>query len=282
MHAVLRLSCPDRAGIVAQLSNFISGNDGNIVHLDQHVDAQANVFFARVEWSLDGFRIPREELEAALRDLVRSLDPSFFSLGFADEKPRIALFVTKESHCLYDLLVRRDRGELDVEIPLVIGNHDTLRADAEKFGVPFQHLPITPETKKAQEARQLDLLAEHRIDTVVLGRYMQILSEAFLRGFGKPVINIHHSFLPAFVGASPYRQAYERGVKIIGATSHYVTADLDQGPIIEQDVIRVSHKDSVDDLVRQGRDLERVVLARAVWNHVNQRVLTYDNKTVVF
>ncbi len=282
MHAILRLSCPDRPGIVAQLSNFVFANDGNIVHLDQHVDAQANVFFARVEWSLDGFRIPRGELERALRDMVRTFEPSFFSLGFADEKPRIALFVTKESHCLYDLLVRRDRGELDVDIPLVVGNRDTLRADAEKFGVPFHHLPITRETKRAQEARQLELLEEHRIDTVVLGRYMQILSEAFLRGFGKPIINIHHSFLPAFVGASPYRQAYERGVKVIGATSHYVTADLDQGPIIEQDVIRVSHKDSVDDLVRQGRDLERVVLARAVWNHVNQRVLTYDNKTVVF
>lgn len=282
MHAVLRMCCPDRAGIVAELSNFIYRNHGNIVHLDQHVDAEANVFFARVEWMLKDFLIPRGGIESAVADLVRPFEPTFFALDFTDRRPRLAIFVTKENHCLYDLLVRHDGGELAVDIPLIVSNHETLRPDAEKFGVPFHCLPITPATKREQEERELRLLEDDDVDTIVLARYMQILSEPFLQAFGKPVINIHHSFLPAFVGADPYRQAYERGVKIIGATSHYVTPELDQGPIIEQDVVRVSHKDSLDDFVRQGRDLEKVVLARAVWHHVHHRVVAYNNKTVVF
>jgi len=282
VNAVLRMCCPDRAGIVAELSNFIYRNRGNIVHLDQHVDSQANVFFARIEWMLEDFLIRREGIEAAARDLVRPFEPTFFSLDFTDRRPRVAIFVTKESHCLYDLLVRHDSGEMEIDIPLIVGNHDTLRRDAERFGIPFHHVPVTRETKAEREREELRLLDEHDVDTVVLARYMQILGETFLDGFAGSVINIHHSFLPAFVGANPYRQAYERGVKIIGATSHYVTPDLDQGPIIGQDVIRVSHRDSVEDFVRHGRDLEKVVLARAVWHHVRHRVLAYNNKTVVF
>jgi len=276
------MCCPDRGGIVAELSNFIWRNRGNIVHLDQHVDPQANVFFARIEWSLEDFLIRREGIESAAADLVRPFDPTFFSLDFTDRRPRLAIFVTKESHCLYDLLVRRDSGELDVEIPLIVSNHETLRRDAGRFGIPFHHVPITKETRAEREREELELLATHDVDTVVLARYMQILSGTFLDGFPGSVINIHHSFLPAFIGANPYRQAYERGVKIIGATSHYVTPDLDQGPIIGQDVVRVSHRDSLEDFIRHGKDLEKVVLARAVWHHVRHRVLTYNNKTVVF
>jgi formyltetrahydrofolate deformylase len=276
------MCCPDQPGIVAELSNFIYRNRGNIVHLDQHVDAEANVFFARIEWSLEDFLIARDGIEKAALDLVRPFAPSFFSLDFTDRRPRLGIFVTRESHCLYDLLVRHDSGELEVDIPLIVSNHETLRRDAEKFDIPFHHVPITPESKPEQEETQLALLQEHRVDTVVLARYMQILSASFLDGFDGAVINIHHSFLPAFVGAKPYQQAHARGVKIIGATSHYVTPDLDQGPIIQQDVIRVSHRDSVADFIRQGKDLEKVVLARAVWHHVRHRVLTYNNKTVVF
>jgi formyltetrahydrofolate deformylase len=214
--------------------------------------------------------------------LVREDPTCAPSCGCAAPTARASGPVTKENHCLYDLLGRCSGGELDVEIPLIVSNRDALRHDVEKFGIPFHHVPIEPETKAAQEQRELELLAEAGIDLVVLARYMQILSPAFLQSFAKPVINIHHSFLPAFVGADPYRQAYERGVKIIGATSHYVTEDLDQGPIIEQRVVPVTHRDSVRDLVRQGRDLEKVVLARAVWNHVHHRILVYGNKTVVF
>jgi len=282
MRAVLRMCCPDRPGIVAELSNFIFRNRGNIVHLDQHVDTEANVFFARIEWMLKSFLIRREGMRSAVEDLVRPFEPTFLSLDFTDQKQRVAIFVTKENHCLYDLLGRCSGGELDVEVPLIVSNRDSLRHDVEKFGIPFHHVPIEPETKAAKEGHELELLAEAGVDLVVLARYMQILSPAFLQSFAKPVINIHHSFLPAFVGADPYRQAFERGVKIIGATSHYVTEDLDQGPIIEQRVVRVSHRDSVKDLVRHGRDLEKVVLARAVWHHVHHRILVYGNKTVVF
>jgi formyltetrahydrofolate deformylase len=282
MNAILRLCCADRPGIVAALSGFITRNGGNIVHLDQHVDQQADVFFARVEWQMDGFEIPRTRLETALAEVVRPFAATSLRLELDDRTPRMAIFVTKESHCLYDLLVRFESGDLGVEIPLIVSNHETLRRDAEKFGIPFHHVPISRETKAEQERREIALLREHDIDVVVLARYMQILSEDFLRCLERPVINIHHSFLPAFIGAKPYHQAYERGVKIIGATSHYVTSDLDRGPIIEQDVIRVSHKQSIEDFVRQGKDLEKIVLARAVWHHVRHRILTYNNKTVVF
>jgi formyltetrahydrofolate deformylase len=282
MSAVLRMCCPDQAGIVAELSNFIYRNRGNILHLDQHVDSEANVFFARIEWSLEDFLIAREGIEVAAQDLVRPFGPSFFSLDFMDCRPRLAIFVTRESHCLYDLLARHDSGELEADIPLIVSNHEALRRDAQRFDIPFHHVPITADAKLDQEKTELALLEEHDVDTVVLARYMQILSESFLHSFEGSVINIHHSFLPAFVGAKPYQQAHARGVKIVGATSHYVTPDLDQGPIIAQDVIRVSHRDSVADFIRQGKDLEKVVLARAVWHHVRHRVLVYNNKTVVF
>ncbi len=282
MNAILRLTCPDRPGIVAALTGFIHENCGNIVHLDQHVDQEADVFFARVEWQPGPAGHSREHLREALDALVRPLEPMGMSLDFDDRRPRMAIFVTRESHCLYDLLVRVESGDLPVDIPLIVSNHETLRPDAEKFGIPFHHVPITREIKAEQEKRQLALLAEHDVDVVVLARYMQILSEDFLDAFGGAVINIHHSFLPAFIGARPYHQAYERGVKIIGATSHYVTSELDRGPIIEQDVIRVSHEDTIEDLIRQGKDLEKIVLARAVWHHARHRVLTYNNKTVVF
>ncbi len=282
MHAVLRMCCPDRPGIVAELSNFIFRNRGNIVHLDQHVDAEANVFFARIEWMLRNFLIRRDGIQSAVEDLTRPFEPTFLALDFTDRRPKVAVFGTKENHCLYDLLARCGGGELDIDIPLIISNREALRGDVEKFGVAFHHIPIEPESKATQEAHELALLGEADVDLVVLARYMQILSPAFLQAFAKPVINIHHSFLPAFVGADPYRQAHVRGVKIIGATSHYVTEDLDQGPIIHQDTVRVSHRDSVEDLVRHGRDLEKVVLARAVWHHVHHRVLISGNKTVVF
>lgn len=282
MNAVLRMSCPDQPGIVAELSNFIFRNRGNIVHLDQHVDPEADVFFARIEWDMDGFLVPRDRLQGALEDLARPFRPTALHLDFSDRRTRMALFVTKERHCLYDLLARVESGELDVDIPLIVGNHEALRPDVEKFGIPFHCVPVTKESKADAEAEEMDLLRAHGIDLVVLARYMQILSADFLDGLDKPVINIHHSFLPAFIGAKPYHQAYAQGVKLIGATSHYVTADLDRGPIIEQDVIRVSHKDSVEDFLRHGQDLEKIVLARAVWHHVRHRILTYDNKTVVF
>lgn len=282
MKAILRMCCPDQAGIVAELSNFIFRNRGNIVHFDQHVDPETDVFFARVEWDIGGFLVPRDRLAEAIADLARPFRPSTLDLDFEDRRPRMAVFVTKERHCLYDLLVRVESGELDVDIPAIVGNRDTLRPDVEKFGIPFHHFPIARENKAEQERAELELLETLEVDLLVLARYMQILSAEFLDRFSKPVINIHHSFLPAFIGAKPYHQAYAQGVKIIGATSHYVTADLDRGPIIEQDVIRVSHKDSVEDFIRHGQDLEKVVLARAVWHHVRHRILTYDNKTVVF
>lgn len=280
-NAILLISCPDRSGIVAEISNFIFRNRGNIVHLDQHVDKQANVFFMRVEWELNGFVIPRASVESAVRDLTRPLDCYECSLHFTAVKPRLALFVSLANHCMYDLLARYKSGDLDAEIPVIVSNHETLKADAENFGIPFYHFPITKENKQKQETRQIELMKELNIDTIVLGRYMQILSPLLVETFPNRIINIHHSFLPAFIGAKPYHQAYERGVKIIGATSHYVTADLDQGPIIEQDVIHVSHKESVQDFIRHGQDLEKVVLARAVWHHTKRKILTYNNKTVV-
>lgn len=281
-HAILLLTTPDRPGIVAEVSNFIFRNRGNIVDLDQHVDKEANVFFMRLEWELDRFLIPRDSLETAVRDLVRPYEAISCQLHYSDVKPRLALMVSKEAHCLYDLLARHEGGELQVDIPLIISNHEDLRAGAEKFGIPFHVFPVSSKNKAQQEKAELELLREHGVDTVVLARYMQILSSSFVSALPMRIINIHHSFLPAFVGARPYHQAHERGVKIIGATSHYVTEDLDQGPIIAQDVVQVSHRDTAKDLVRKGKDVEKIVLARAVWHHVRRRVLTHLNKTVVF
>ena len=279
--AVLLLSCQDRRGLVAATSQFIYKNSGNIVHADQHIDAEQGIFLQRVEWELAGFRIPRTALADTFRPIAEKLGMQW-ELRFSDCVPRIAIFVSKLEHCLYDLLLRHRAGEFQAEIPLVISNHPDLRSLVEGFGVPYHYYPITEETKPAQEAKQIELLEEQRIDLIVLARYMQVLSDEFVGRFSNRMINIHHSFLPAFPGARPYHQAYERGVKIIGATSHYVTTELDQGPIIEQDVVRVSHRDSVEDLIRKGKDLEKVVLARAVSLHLRNRILVYGHKTVVF
>lgn len=279
--ATLLIHCPDQPGLVHDVTGFISSHQGNIVDLQQHIDPIENAFFMRVEWSLENFTLEQGEIEARLSPMARRHQMQC-ELYFSTKKRRVALFVTKENHCLYDLLARHEAGELPVDIPVVVSNHETLRPAAERFGIPFRVFPITPETKLEQEAAQLELLRAERVDTVVLARYMQIISPAMIEAFPNRILNIHHSFLPAFVGAKPYHQAFERGVKLIGATSHYVTAELDQGPIIYQDVIRVSHEETVGDLVRLGRDLEKTVLAKALWQHVRNQVLVYRNKTVVF
>jgi formyltetrahydrofolate deformylase len=279
--AVLLLSCPDQKGLVAAVSDFLYRNDGNIIHADQHTDAEEGIFLQRVEWELEGFGIPRAEIAEAFR-LIAERFGMTWSLHFSDYVPRIAVFVSREAHCMYDLLARRHMDEFAAEIPLVISNHPDLRAAAEGFGAIYHHFPITPETKAAQEQAVIETLEVQRIDLLVLARYMQVLGDDFVARYPNRIINIHHSFLPAFAGARPYHHAYERGVKVIGATAHYVTAELDQGPIIEQDVVQVSHRDSVADLVRKGKELEKVVLARAVDLHLRNRIVVYGNKTVVF
>ena len=279
--AVLLLSCRDQKGLVAATSDFIYRNDGNIVHADQHVDAEAGLFLQRIEWELGGFRIERAGLADAFRPIAEKFGMQW-ELHFSDYVPRVAIFVSKLEHCLSDLLLRQRMGEFEAEVPLVISNHPDLQQFVEAFGPEYHFYPITKETKADQEKKQIELLGAQGIDLVVLGRYMQIVSGGFVRRFQNRIINIHHSFLPAFPGGRPYHQAHERGVKIIGATSHYATEELDQGPIIEQDVVRVSHRDSVQDLIRKGKDLEKVVLARAVSLHLRHRILVYGNKTVVF
>lgn len=279
--AVLLISCPDRKGLVASVTDFIFRHDGNILHLDQHVDAQQGVFFMRVEWDLAGFRIPAQAIEANFKSIAEQFGMEW-RLYFTSSVQRMAIFVSKQDHCLYDLLARWQSGDLKVDIPLIVSNHPDLGRVASNFGIAFHAFKVTKDNKAAQEQAQLDLLAAHSIDVVVLARYMQILGPDFVAAYPNRIINIHHSFLPAFPGAKPYHQAYERGVKIIGATSHFVTADLDAGPIIEQDVARVDHRDSVPEMIRKGKDLEKTVLARAIWNYVQHRILVYHNKTVVF
>jgi formyltetrahydrofolate deformylase len=279
--AVLLLSCPDQKGLVASVSDFLYRNDGNIIHADQHTDAEEGLFLQRVEWELAGFRVPREEIAEEFRPIAERFGMTW-SLHFSDHVPRIAVFVSQQAHCMYDLLARQRMGEFRAQVPLVISNHPDLRSVATGFGAHYHHFPITPDTKADQEQAIIETLEVQRIDLIVLARYMQILSGEFVARYPNRIINIHHSFLPAFAGARPYHQAYERGVKVIGATAHYVTAELDQGPIIDQDVVRASHRDSVADLVRKGKDLEKVVLARAVDLHLRNRIVVYGNKTVVF
>ncbi|HEY9737429.1 MAG TPA: formyltetrahydrofolate deformylase [Trichocoleus sp.] len=278
--ATLLISCPDQKGLVAKIANFIYANGGNIVHTDQHRDEEAGLFLSRVEWQLEGFNLPRELIGPAFNAIAQPLSADW-RLQFSDAVPRIAIWVSRQDHCLLDLLWRHKAGELAGQIPLIISNHPNLKPIADQFGIDYHHIPITADTKAEQEAKQLALLADYQIDLVVLAKYMQVLSPTFIEQFPS-VINIHHSFLPAFVGANPYHRAYERGVKIIGATAHYVTSDLDAGPIIEQDVVRISHRDEVKDLIRKGKDLERMVLARAVRLHLQNRTLVYGNRTVVF
>ena len=280
--AKLLLHCPDKPGILAEVTDFITVNKGNIIYLDQYVDHAENIFFMRIEWELKDFLVPQEKIEDYFRTLYGQKYEMDFRLYFSDVKPRMAIFVSKMSHCLFDMLARYTAGEWNVEIPLIISNHPDLQHVAERFGIPFYLFPITKETKEEQERKEMELLAKHNITFIVLARYMQVISEQMINAYPNKIINIHHSFLPAFVGAKPYHAAFQRGVKIIGATSHYVTTELDAGPIIEQDVVRITHKDSIEDLVNKGKDLEKIVLSRAVQKHIERKILAYKNKTVIF
>lgn len=280
--AKLLLHCPDKPGILAEVTDFITVNKGNIIYLDQYVDHVENIFFMRIEWELKDFLVPQEKIEDYFRTLYGQKYEMDFRLYFSDVKPRMAIFVSKLSHCLFDMLARYTAGEWNVEIPLIISNHPDLQHVAERFGIPFHLFPITKETKEEQEKKEMELLAKHKVNFIVLARYMQVISGKMIDAYPNRIINIHHSFLPAFVGAKPYHAAFERGVKIIGATSHYVTTELDAGPIIEQDVVRITHKDTVQDLVNKGKDLEKIVLSRAVQKHIERKVLAYKNKTVIF
>jgi len=279
--ALLLVSCPDGPGILSAITGFVYEHDGNILELDEHVERQEDIFLMRIEWELPPFDLSRDQIASVFQPIAErySMD---WSLHFSDETPRMAVFATKQPHCLHDLLARSESGEWDVSIPVVVSNHDRLRPVAEAFGIDYHHVPIGADDKVEQEQKQLNLLEQHDVDVIVLARYMQILTPQFVDAYPNRIINIHHSFLPAFPGSQPYQSAYERGVKVIGATSHYVTEELDQGPIIEQDVVPVSHEDNVEDLKRKGQDLEKIVLARAVWNHLEHRTLVYNNRTAVF
>ncbi|MBO5754128.1 MAG: formyltetrahydrofolate deformylase [Proteobacteria bacterium] len=282
--AILLLHCPDKQGIISDITRFITDNHGNIIDVDQYVDHIDNMFFMRIEWELKNFMIPREKLSDVIETLYGQRYEMTFNLYFSDEPPRMAIFVSKMSHCLYDLLARYRAGEWNVEIPCIISNHEDLRDVAEQFGIPYYVWSIHKDhSNKAEvETAELELLKRERVSFIVLARYMQIISEKLIEAYPRQIINIHHSFLPAFIGARPYHQAWERGVKIVGATSHYVTEELDAGPIIEQDVVRISHRDTPQTLVLKGRDLEKIVLARAVTKHIERKVLTYHNKTIIF
>jgi formyltetrahydrofolate deformylase len=280
--AVLLIYCPDRQGILATVTEFLNKNNGNILYLDQHVDREEQIFYMRVEWDLKEFAIPSDKIGEYFNTLIASKLNMTWKLYFSEFVPRMALFVSKMPHCLFDILARYTAGEWDVEIPLIISNHLTLKPVAERFGIDFYYFDMTPENKEEIEKKEIELLTEKGIDFIVLARYMQILSGGFVANFPNRIINIHHSFLPAFAGAKPYHAAHERGVKIIGATSHYVTSNLDAGPIIEQDVTRCSHVDTVQNLVRKGRDLEKIVLSNAVYKHLQHKILVYNNRTVVF
>ena len=279
--AILLLSCPDRTGLVSRISHFFFERGGNILDLDEHVDLEEKRFFLRLACEVTNFSITEPEIAEAFAPLAKEFNAEW-KINFAERNLRLAIFVSQLDHCLQEILWRQRLGEFNVEIPLIISNHQGLRPLAEHYGIPYFVFPITPENKPEQEKKELALLQEQRIDAIVLARYMQILTPQFVGQYPNQIINIHHSFLPAFAGSNPYKQAYERGVKIIGATSHYVTKDLDDGPIIEQDIIRISHKDTLHDLVRKGRDLERMILARALYHHALHRILVHGKKTIVF
>lgn len=282
--AILLLHCPDQQGIISEVTKFITDNQGNIVYLDQYVDRQDGMFFMRIQWELDTFIIPREKIKEYIETLYTQRYQMEFNLYFSDQRPRMAIFVSKMSHCLYDLLARWKAGEFDVDIPCIVSNHEELRYVAEQFGIPYYVWSIKKDhlNKAEVEQAEMELLRKENVTFIVLARYMQIISDEMISAYPQHIINIHHSFLPAFVGAKPYHQAWERGVKIIGATSHYVTAELDAGPIIEQDVARITHKDTPESLVLKGKDLEKIVLSRAVSKHIQRKILTYKNKTIIF
>lgn len=279
--ACLLVSCPDRKGLVAAIADFLLAHNANIVHADQHQDGEAGLFLMRVEWALDGFDLGLHRFEEAFAPIAERHQMTW-RLSLSSVKPRMAIFVSKFDHCLADLLYRHHAGELYCDIPLIVSNHPDTHWLAEAYKIPFVHMAVTKDNKAEAEAQQQALMAAHHVDFIVLARYMQVLSPAFINAWQNRVINIHHSFLPAFHGAKPYQRAFERGVKLIGATSHYVTEVLDDGPIIEQDVVRISHRDDLEDLVQKGADLEKVVLSRAVKWHIDNRILVYGNKTVVF
>lgn len=281
VHAILLLSCPDRKGLVAKISNFIFSHNGNIIHADQYTSKRGKIFFMRIEWELKGFALSRDGISKEFEKLASQFEMKW-ALHFTDYVPRMAIFVSKHLHCLNDLILRHQMGEFKAEIPMVISNHDDARESVEQFGIKFFHFPVTSQNKADQERKEIELLQDMNIDVVVLARYMQILTEKFLDFYPHKIINIHHSFLPAFAGANPYQQAYDRGVKIIGATGHYVTENLDEGPIIAQDVIKISHRDTVADIQTKSKDLERIVLARALRLHLENKILVYGTKTVVF
>jgi formyltetrahydrofolate deformylase len=281
-NAILLLHCPDKPGLISELTNFITVNNGNIIYLDQYVDHTEEQFFMRMEWELDKFLIPQEKISEYFNTLYAAKHQMQFTIFFREQKPRMALFVSKMSHCFYDIMSRYIAGEWDVEIPLIISNHEDLRPAAERFGIPYHVFPITKDNKAELEPKEMELLEQNNIDFIVLARYMQIISEDMINAYPQRIINIHHSFLPAFIGAKPYHQAYTRGVKLIGATSHYVTTELDAGPIIEQDVVRISHKDTIQDLINKGKDLEKIVLSHAVQKHLEHKILAFKNKTVIF
>ena len=280
--AIFLIYCPDKQGILAAVTEFLNENRGNIIYLDQHVDHEDGIFYMRVEWELDKFAIPREKISDYFETLIARKFAIKFALHFSDKKPRMAVFVSKMSHCLFDILSRYTAGDWETEIPVIISNHELLRPVAQRFGIDFHLIEKNDTNKAEQEQCEMEILQQYDIDFLVLARYMQVLSDRFVAGYPNRIINIHHSFLPAFAGAKPYHAAHDRGVKIIGATSHYVTADLDAGPIIAQDVVRISHIDNVDSLIRKGRDLEKIVLSEAVYKHLQRKILVYNNRTVVF
>ena len=279
--AALLINCPDRKGLVAAIADFLYSHNANILHADQHQDATQGIFLMRVEWELEGFDLPIDDFAREFEPIA-ARNQMEWRLELSARRPRMAIFVSHYDHCLADLLYRHRSGELNCDIPLIISNHADASALAAFHGVPFHHVPIPKEAKAEAECRQFELLQADAIDFVVLARYMQVLSAEFVARYPGRIINVHHSFLPAFSGARPYHRAYDRGVKLIGATSHFVTAVLDDGPIIEQDVIRISHRDQLEDLLQKGRDLEKLVLSRAVRWYVDHRILTYGNKTVIF
>ena len=276
------MHCPDKPGIVTNVTKFIHDNSGNIINLEQHVDRENSRFFMRVEWDLNNFNIPKEKIEEYFDTLLAKSYEMKWRLYLSDYKPKMALFVSKQMHCAYDILSRYHAGEWNAEIPVIISNHQEAKVIARQMKIDFVHIPITSANKEEQEIKQKEILEKYDIDFLVLAKYMQVLSDNFVTKYKNQIINIHHSFLPAFPGAKPYHSAYERGVKIIGATGHYVTSELDAGPIIEQDIIRINHTDTIPDLIRKGKDLEKIVLARAIYAHLNRKIIAYKNRAIIF